>query len=70
MPHYAHSLPGEPPEKWEPLEHHLRRVATLAGDFAEAFGARDWGHVAGLWHDLGKYSQAFRNCLEEARSLA
>jgi len=31
---YAHSLPGQPPEKWQPLEEHLKRVAEKAGEFA------------------------------------
>jgi hypothetical protein len=26
---YAHSLPGEPPEKWQPLEEHLKNVAEM-----------------------------------------
>jgi CRISPR-associated endonuclease/helicase Cas3 len=58
---FAHSLP--PPhsiDEWEPLNVHLDRVAKSAGDFASAFGARDWGHLAGLWHDMGKYSLEFQ----------
>ena len=43
------------------LEEHLRAVASLASEFASDFGASDWGHLAGLWHDLGKYSSAFQN---------
>lgn len=43
------------------LEEHLRAVAGLAGEFATDFGASDWGHLAGLWHDLGKYSSAFQS---------
>jgi HD superfamily phosphohydrolase YqeK len=53
--YYAHSLEGEPPEKWQPLEKHLKNVAERARLFADAFGAGDWGYLAGLWHDLGKY---------------
>lgn len=58
---YAHSLEGEPPEKWEPLEEHLNKVAGRAAEFCEAFGAAEWGRLAGLWHDLGKYSAEFQN---------
>jgi CRISPR-associated endonuclease/helicase Cas3 len=54
--HYAHTLKDRPQEDWEPLERHLQEVAKLAGEFADAFGAKEWGHLAGLWHDLGKYS--------------
>ena len=43
------------------LEEHLRAVAELAGGFASSFGYADWGRLAGLWHDLGKYSSAFQS---------
>lgn len=43
------------------LEDHLRGVGDLAGEFASSFGHSDWGRLAGLWHDLGKYSSAFQN---------
>ncbi|MCA9248065.1 MAG: CRISPR-associated endonuclease Cas3'' [Planctomycetales bacterium] len=58
--YYAHSLAGRLPLEWEPLDDHLQAVASRAGEFAACFGARDWGRVAGLWHDLGKYSSAFQ----------
>ena len=48
------------------LEDHLRAVADLAGGFASAFGHAEWGHLAGLWHDLGKYSPAFQNYIARA----
>lgn len=38
------------------LEEHLRAVGNLSNEFASRFGASDWGHLAGLWHDLGKSS--------------
>lgn len=57
---YAHSLEGRPEEEWQPLKDHLKNVAALAGSFAGKFGARDWGYLAGLWHDLGKYQPAFQ----------
>lgn len=43
------------------LEEHLLAVADLAGEFASTFGHADWGRLAGLWHDLEKYSSAFRS---------
>jgi CRISPR-associated endonuclease/helicase Cas3 len=43
------------------LQEHLRAVAELAGKFASTFGHSDWGRLAGLWHDLGKYSSAFQS---------
>ena len=61
--YYAHSLAGRPPSEWQPLEQHLRNVAELARGFAESFGAGDWGYLAGLWHDLGKFAFEFQNML-------
>lgn len=48
------------------LEEHLRGVAGLAESFAAAFGAGDWGQLAGLWHDLGKYQEAFQRYIRGA----
>ncbi|HNO80516.1 MAG TPA: CRISPR-associated helicase Cas3' [Phycisphaerae bacterium] len=65
--YYAHSLEGRPSEEWERVETHLNLVADGdasfpgASGFAGAFGASDWGHLLGLWHDLGKYSQEFQD---------
>ncbi len=63
---YAHTLEGAPPDRWQPLEVHLCAVAQRAAEFAQAFGAGEWGYAAGLWHDLGKYSRAFQDYLEAA----
>jgi len=43
------------------IHEHLKDVSTLASQSASAFGSADWAHLAGLWHDLGKYSQAFQH---------
>lgn len=61
--YYAHSLEGKPPKNWQPLEKHLKNVAEKARTFADAFGAAEWGYLAGLWHDVGKYSNEFQNYL-------
>ena len=60
---FAHSKPGAPPADWEPLREHLEKVGRLASEFASAFAATEWGRLAGLWHDLGKYSGAFQRYL-------
>lgn len=65
---FAHSLPGRLEADWEPLEKHLERVAELAASFADAFGASEWGRLAGLWHDLGKYSEAFQRYIRRGSS--
>jgi CRISPR-associated endonuclease/helicase Cas3 len=51
------------------LEDHLRAVGDLAGEFASSFGHSDWGRLAGLWHDLGKYSPAFQNYIARGSGL-
>lgn len=57
--YYAHSLDGKTSSEWQPLEGHLKNVAEMARLFAEAFGAGDWGYLAGLWHDLGMEINGF-----------
>lgn len=42
------------------LDEHLRGVARIAADFAAGFDSREWANIAGLWHDLGKYSTEFQ----------
>ena len=42
------------------LGEHLRGVGQRAEEFARVFGSDDWSRVAGLWHDLGKYSAEFQ----------
>ena len=61
---YAHSLKDAPPERWQPLEEHLRAVAEKAAAFAAQFSSADWAWNAGWLHDLGKYSCAFQNLLK------
>lgn len=74
---YAHTAThadGSPdPDKshWQPLhtgtgDGHLEQVAFRAATFADAFGAADWARLAGLWHDLGKYSEKFQAYLDQA----
>jgi len=61
--YYAHSKENQPSINWQLLEDHLNNVAKMARSFAEAFGAGDWGYLAGLWHDVGKYSDEFQQKL-------
>ncbi|MCG3125530.1 MAG: hypothetical protein CHACPFDD_00354 [Phycisphaerae bacterium] len=69
---YTHA---SPPTEWEPLADHLRLVAEGhelfpgAAGFAAAFGAAEWGRLAGLWHDIGKYSAEFQAYLRSASEL-
>ncbi len=67
---YAHTDPKNPdktPEqgaKWHILKDHLKETAKLAREFTDSFGAGDWGYLAGLWHDAGKYSNEFQEMLK------
>lgn len=63
MRYYAHSGQQTDRSDWQPLRDHLAAVAELARARAHAFGGADWAHLAGLLHDLGKYSVAFQNRL-------
>lgn len=54
----AHTSPaGEPHHK---LQEHLTGVARVAGSFARHLHSQKWAHLAGLWHDLGKYRPGFQ----------
>jgi CRISPR-associated endonuclease/helicase Cas3 len=61
--YFAHTHPGR---DWEPLREHLELTAALAEEFASAIDAGAWGRLLGLWHDLGKYSEAFQAYLRQA----
>lgn len=78
---FAHSLAGLPPEHWEPLETHLKRVADGhdlretrnfdgAAAFARPFGGAPWARLAALWHDVGKYAPRFQQYLRQTAELA
>lgn len=64
--YFAHSAPGKDISDWQPLEEHLINVAQKAAEFAKAFGSDQWAYLAGLWHDIGKYSCDFQEMLLSA----
>lgn len=45
---------------------HLCGTAALAEDFARPFGGEEQAELAGLAHDIGKYSEAFQRRLQGA----
>jgi len=55
------------PEHWQTLADHLAGVADRATSFAGAFESAEWGRLAGLWHDLGKYLPEFQRKLRGER---
>ena len=69
MNYYAHTAETATGERdpnksrWQPLSDHLRNVAERARGFAEPLGFADVAKLAGLLHDLGKYSEAFQEYL-------
>jgi CRISPR-associated endonuclease/helicase Cas3 len=69
MKYYAHSLEGQLPEKWQPLEDHLQNVAEMAAEFANFFGAKKWGTLAGRNHDLGKGTRPWQAYLRKANGI-
>lgn len=64
MSWYAHSGHERNKADWQRLADHLTAVAELAGRMAKSLGLERAGHVAGLFHDLGKYNPAFQLKLE------
>ena len=48
------------------LADHLRGVAARSARFAAAFDSAAWAHLAGLWHDLGKYRPRFQHYIRQA----
>lgn len=55
---FAHSRENDPDlARWQGLEEHLLQTAEKAGMFATAFGARDWGYLAGLWGQINEIAE-------------
>lgn len=65
---YAHTLPGRSENEWQDLREHLEQVARRSHDHGAAFDASGWASLAGLWHDLGKYSSASQEYWRTASS--
>ena len=61
---FAHSHPDLPRERWHTLRDHLTSVGEQAAKASQKFDADEIGRVAGLLHDLGKYSARFQARLE------
>jgi CRISPR-associated endonuclease/helicase Cas3 len=63
---YAHSVHDPDKRHWQLLAEHLHSVAAEAGARGAKFGASNAASLAGLLHDLGKYSLVFQRRLEGA----
>ena len=55
---------------WHELIEHLKQTAERAQEKAAKFGAGDLAHLAGLWHDLGKFNPAFQEYLRRCERAA
>lgn len=64
MKYYAHSINGEPKEKWQSLQEHLENTANLLVEFSQGFCDADYARNLGLFHDIGKYQKAFQDRLD------
>jgi len=63
MPYYAHSGRAADKSDWQGLKEHLERVSALASRMAETLGLGKAASLAGLFHDLGKYTAEFQKRL-------
>lgn len=64
---FAHRKEDEDQVDWQPLSEHLKNTAEMAREFGRAANVSDIAYIAGLAHDLGKYSQEFQQRLEGKR---
>lgn len=60
MTFYAHSTEKTNRSDWQSLPGHLEAVAELAEGFGKPIGIGRAARLAGLLHDLGKYTPAFQ----------
>jgi CRISPR-associated endonuclease/helicase Cas3 len=64
MVYYAHSDKEKDKTGWHLLKTHLQESGNTAAIFAKGFGAENLAYVAGVLHDVGKYSPEFQKRLE------
>jgi CRISPR-associated endonuclease/helicase Cas3 len=67
--YYAHTTDDPSKADWQTLADHLKAAAAMAGDFAAPFGAQRAAEMAGLLHDLGKYTAGFQKRLEGGKPV-
>lgn len=57
-----------PDGSWPTVREHLDAVAKLAKQYGEVFGRGEEARIAGIFHDFGKYSDAFSEVLQGTRT--
>lgn len=65
--YFGHSKTGFDKSKWQCLKDHLVNTANLAEELGRDAGVSELARVAGLMHDIGKYSEAFQRRLEGSK---
>ena len=63
---WAHTRQTDKGIESHDLVEHLHEVARLAAGHAAPFAGQAWAHLAGLWHDLGKYRLRFQRYIHAA----
>ena len=63
---YAHSTEDPSCRDWHKLDEHLNSVGDLAAQFGSSFGVAKAARLAGVLHDLGKYTPAFQARLRDS----
>jgi CRISPR-associated endonuclease/helicase Cas3 len=61
---YAHTKDGKDKSEWQKLIDHLNRTANFATEFGRDAGVAELAWIAGLTHDIGKYSKEFQARLD------
>lgn len=61
---FAHRRDDKDKSEWQSLTEHLKKTAELAREFGKDANVADLAYIAGLFHDLGKFSQEFQNRLK------
>ncbi|MCU0486852.1 MAG: CRISPR-associated helicase Cas3' [Anaerolineales bacterium] len=67
--YFAHSKEGVSKAEWQRLKDHLTNTANLAFELGKDAGVSELAYVAGMLHDIGKYSRAFQRRLEGNRQV-
>lgn len=60
---YAHRREDNS-EEWQPLIEHLKHTAEMAYNLGKEANVAELAYIAGVLHDLGKYSMGFQKRLE------
>lgn len=61
--YYAHTVDGQPEEKWQTMRSHAENVAELVKTFSAPWCTAEYAENLGLLHDVGKYQQGFQRRL-------